>query len=62
MTFIRKIENINTMPAGMLRVIQVETEHFKRVSVDQCGHFVAISYALWGVSCKECPGKLLINR
>ena len=34
------------MPAGMLRVIQVETEHFKRVSVDLCGHFVAISCAL----------------
>jgi hypothetical protein len=27
------------MPAGMLRVIQVETEHFKRVSIDLCGHF-----------------------
>ena len=33
------------MPAGMLRVIQVETEHFKKVSVDLCGHFEAISYA-----------------
>jgi len=45
MIFIRRTGNINTMPAGMLRVIRVETEHFKRVSVDLCGHFVAIRCA-----------------
>jgi len=45
MTFIRRTGNINTMPAGMLRVIQVETEHFKRISADLCGHFVDISCA-----------------
>ncbi len=33
------------MPAGTLRVIQVETEHFKRVSVDLCGRFVGTSCA-----------------
>ena len=38
MTFIRRTGNINTMLAGMLRVIQVETEHFKRISADLCGH------------------------
>ena len=45
MPFIRKTGNINTMPAGMLSVIRVETEHFKGVSVDLCGHFVGTSCA-----------------
>jgi hypothetical protein len=45
MPFIWRAGNISTMPAGMLRVIQVETEHFKRDRVDLCGHFVAISCA-----------------
>jgi hypothetical protein len=34
MTFIRKTGSIVTTPAGMLGVIQVETEHFQRVSAD----------------------------
>jgi len=46
MTFIRRTGGIVTPPAGMLGVIQVETEHFKRVSADLCGHFVAISCVL----------------
>ena len=45
MTFIRRTGSIVTTPAGMLGVIQVETEHFKRISADLCGHFVGISCA-----------------
>ena len=45
MTFIRKTGSIVTTPAGMLGVIQVETEHFQRVSADLCGHFVGTSCA-----------------
>jgi hypothetical protein len=47
MTFIRRTGSIVTTPAGMLGVIQVETEHFKRISADLCGHQLCL-VMLWG--------------